>query len=199
MKPTPDPDDALPEIAAHLGGTLASSTTHRRPFIILPTVRARLHLATSWQPRGKWRAYLTDDTGQTFRSPDANFSPERSPRDIAQDIRRRVIEPARAPLAAHYTAQSKHAAEVTTLQQLIARLDDALGRPGEIHNHRHYNTYYHSPGFRTARESDIMPGTHPSQATHRAEIDVYSFECYLMIARLVREDRAIHARTHATP
>ncbi len=180
--------ELLHALAPLLNGEVLGNIRHQSEFIQLHALRARLTLSHSWRSGSKYTCHIYDDEGQSIHgSPSASFDPTRSPVSIAADITCRIITEARKPLTAHYIGkQAREAADIKHRARL-SQLTDILG-PLD------YCQHSHAFGWRqlhTRSDTDLTGSAY--RGIHRAEIEVASFDCLLMIARLIAEDKRIHA------
>lgn len=181
-------------LASAMGGELVPPDVERHdrlPSIRFSSPRCLLRLSSAWRARGKWHAWVYDDKGQTVSAAQsANFSPSRSVVEVAADLRRRVLEASRAALVAHYTAGAVRAAEAQDIAGKVERLEQVAGCKNDAQRYGR-GAFIRLPGFEVER--DYYFGSRHSNC-YSATVTVHSFECLLMIARLVAEDQRINSK-----
>lgn len=199
MNRAPDPTpEQLAELAALLGGQL-----HRRPHddenqpatVRLESPRCLLYVRSLWGGGGKWTAFIQDLDGRSIHNaPRANVNPARGMPAIAADLRRRVLDPARAAIVAHETGKSSRAAAAQDIAAKIASLESAAGASNAAGGSS-CGPVLQLPGFEIKDQYDLSGCTYTE--TFRASIRVHSFDCLRMIARLVAEDHRLHEQLRA--
>lgn len=179
-------------LAQSMGGLVqpdSADPDRRLPGIRFDSPRCVLHLRTCWQPRGMWHAFVCDDKGHCISgSATANFNPTRHISGIATDLRRRVLEPSRTAIIAHATTQGSKAVASRELRERIEKLEAVFGVKNDTEGYQH-NHFVKLPQFRIASEYHLAGSARRGRFT--AEISVESFDCLLMIARLVAEDHRL--------
>jgi hypothetical protein len=160
----------------------------RLPVIRLHSPRVLLTLSHAWHARPKWHASALDWQGKHIHgSPSANFTSSRPIEEIAADLRRRVLDPARAHLIRH--ASHTAAADLKHQQAAhrLAELETICGPSKPYHN-----GYANLTGLRIPHEYHLQDRDGPWASFH-AEITLHSFEALKMIARIVAEDHRLHS------
>jgi hypothetical protein len=189
---TPEPTpDQLARLAALLGGQVQAPTDPQRTrsSIRLDSPRCLLQIGPIWSSRDKWHAWITDTEGRSIHaSPSANVSPSRTLEAIAADIRRRVLDPARSVLIAHETRKNTEHTREQDLAQKIAALEAVTGHTNSPAHHS--AEVVRLPGIRITNRYHLQADHYGG--TYRLEIDVHSFDCLRMIARLIAEDHRVH-------
>ena len=176
-------------LAEALGGAVVADVTDedrdRVPVVVFDVPRCQLHISTAWDARPKWRAWITDATGQCVHNcPSANFDSKRPLPAITADIRRRVLDQAVEPLRQHYAAQMAYASEQELMRQRIAELEAATG---SINAPSRYGRVLVLPGFDIQHEYTLKKSD-----SFTADIRVHSFAALKMIAAICAEDHRLH-------
>ncbi len=180
----------IAQLAAHMGGTIAPQENDRLPGIRFENPRCIMFIRSSWDARPKWRAYITAADGKNIhRAASANFNGKRPLHDIGADLRRRVLEASRQAIRDHGKTAAEKQTKEREIQDRVQHLEtaaQAVNDKAGYHNH-----FVRLPGFTVASEYHLSADRHG----FTAEVTVHSFECLLMIARLVAEDRRIYNAT----
>lgn len=188
-----------PEITAEFIARLASlldgeavprpgCNDERLPVIRLHSPRVLLSISHSWEARPKWRGTVMDWEGKhIYGSDSANFTSTRPIEEIAADLRRRVLDPARASLIKHAasaaSADLKHQQASTRLGELAA----ILGPSQPYHN-----GYANFHGLRILHEYHLQDKDGP-WPRFNAEITLHNFAAMKMIAAIIAEDHRLHS------
>jgi hypothetical protein len=122
-----------------------------------------------------------------YGSPSANFTSTRPIEEIAADLRRRVLDPARASLIKH--AASAASADLKH-QQATQRLDQLATILGP--SKPYHSGYANFSGLRITHEYHLQDSDGP-WPRFNAEITLHSFEAMKMIARIIAEDTRLHS------
>lgn len=162
----------------------------RLPVIRLHSPRVLLSISNSWEARPKWRASVMDWEGKhIYGSPSANFTSTRPIEEIAADLRRRVLEPARAHLIQHASNAASAAQKHQQAAHRLAELENILGPTKPYHN-----GYANLPGFRIPHEHHLQDRDGPWPSFH-AEITLHSFDAFKMIAAIIAEDHRLNSQS----
>jgi hypothetical protein len=184
----------MQRLAALLGGEAIArphAENDKRPVIRLDAPKVLLSVNHAWHARPKWHASITDWDGRHIHgSPSANFTSSRPVEEIAADLRRRVLDPARAHIIKH----AETAAAVATRQQLVRHRLDQLEAILGPQKPNYHNTFAALPGLRIAHQCHLEDSSGPWPC-FEAEIRLHSFEAMKMIAHIIAEDHRLHAAT----
>lgn len=190
MRITEPTTEFIAALASSLGGTLTPQEDERLPCITFDSPRCQLHIRASWDARPKWRASLCDVAGKHIhQSESANFNHARPLPAIAAELRRRVLEASRPAIIAHYTRQRASEADQAEITRRITCLENAMQTTNQTQHY--HNDFIVLPGLRIRSAYDF--GGSDYRPDYDASITVHSFDCLLMIARIIAEDHRIHA------
>lgn len=184
----------IARLAALLGGQVITRPGSRddspQLVIRLHSPRVLLTLSHAWHARPKWHASALDWDGRHIHgSPGANFSSTRPIEEIAADLRRRVLDPARAHLIRHAASASATAQKHQQASTRLEQLETILG-PGKPY----HNGFANLPGLRIPHEYHLQDRDGP-WASFQAEITLHSFHALKMIAAIIAEDHRLHQPT----
>lgn len=189
--------DFIARLAALLDGEAVARPDSQRhdgpPVIRLHSPRVLLSISNSWDARPKWRASVLDWNGRHIHgAPCANFSSTRGMPEIAADLRRRVLTPARAQVIQHAAQASAAALKHQQASERLAQLTDILGPVKPYHN-----GYANFTGLRIEHEYHLQDKDGP-WASFQAQISVHSFDALKMIAAIIAEDHRLNDQVRAS-
>lgn len=183
--------DFIDRLSALLDGEAVARPDSQRhdgiPVIRLHSPRVLLSISNSWDARPNWRASVLDWNGRHIHgAPCANFSSTRSLPEIAADLRRRVLTPARAQVIKHAAQASAAALKHEQASQRLDELAAILGPSKPYHN-----GYANFAGLRIEHEFHLQDRDGPWASFH-GQISVHSFAAFKMIAAIIAEDHRLH-------
>ena len=185
---TPEFMHRLATLLAGEAVTRPGCSDERLPVIRLHAPRVLLSLSHAWHARPKWHASALDWEGKHIHgSPSANFTSTRPLDEIAADLRRRVLDPARAHLIRQATAAASSTQKHQQASARLSELETILG-PGKPY----HNGFANLPGLRIVHEYHLQDRDVP-WPSFQAEITLHSFHALKMIAAIIAEDNRIHA------
>lgn len=132
----------------------------------------------------------------TASIPSGRFSLSRSPDAIAQDMRRRVIEPAREPLRQHFQRLAAEAAAEVQRRQIVEQVEQALGESLFVDHSRRLRSRSDSCVF--AEYDDRFRDWH-GRPRFRATFEVDNLPAFLMMCRIAGECQRLKKPSTPSP